>query len=127
MLNKDVSVPRFPHDFEADLRFLSPEEGGRQGPVFQGYPPDMRYDGDTDALWMVRPIFLAADGTIIPGDVPIRGKVSARMYIVVDEMRTTVHRQRLREGIKFFLHEGSHVVAEGVVTKIAALHQDRSR
>lgn len=75
---------------------------------------------------MVWPIFLAEDGTLVPGDIPITGKIRARMYIIVGEMRTTVHRQRLREGVKFFLHEGSHVVAEGTVTRICALHRDRN-
>ena len=125
MLSKNVSIPRISPDFEADLRFLTPEEGGRQGPVYQGYRPDMRYEGDVNELWMIWPVFIEEDGKVIAGDVPLSGRVHAQMYIVVDEMRTTIHRRRLSEGVKFFLHEGSRVVAEGVVTAIDGLHQER--
>jgi translation elongation factor EF-Tu-like GTPase len=125
VLSKEVSVPSYPADFEAELRFLTSEEGGRQGPVYQGYRPDLRYDGDVNELWMIWPVFIDDVGAVIVGDVPLRGKVHAQMYVVVDEMRKTIHRQRLAEGVKFFLHEGPHVVAEGVVTHIVGLHRER--
>jgi len=49
-------MPTRCHDFEARLRFLSPEEGGRKTPVRQGYRADFRYlDDPTGTAWMIHP------------------------------------------------------------------------
>ena len=47
------------------------------------------------------------------------------MRIVVDEMREQLHRARIAPGVRFFCHEGSKRVAEGVVTRITVLFQKR--
>ncbi len=49
-------------DFEAEVRFLTPEEGGRSGqygPVKQGYRCDVHWpDEPPNLLWMIWPSFL---------------------------------------------------------------------
>lgn len=114
-------------DFEARLRFLSAEEGGRQTSwVAQGYRPDFSYEDELDAAFMIWPIFLdehgepLTEGTRVLTDKP----VNARMVIINDELRATEHRQRIKEGVKFFVREGRRIVAEGVVTRILALFDD---
>ncbi len=115
-------------DFEAEVRFLAPEEGGRTGqwgPPSQGYRPDVRYDDDlSDEAWMFLPRFLDEHGHELPQGTPIAQLSRAHFYILNDELRRTVHRRRLREGVYFHICEGSRRVAECRVTKILALHED---
>src|SRR5258708_1192078 len=55
-----------PPDFEAEVRFLIAEEGGRTGrggPVRQGYLCDVHWDDDSsDVVWMIWPAFLDESG-----------------------------------------------------------------
>ena len=117
-----------PPDFEAEVRFLTPEEGGRTGrygPPRQGYRPDIHYDDDpTDGIWTVWPRFLDESGQELPKDTPIPQTSRAHFYIINDELRRTVHRERLREGVRFHICEGAHRVAACRVTKIVSLHED---
>jgi len=59
-------------DFEAEVRFLTTDEGGRQGPAMQRYRPDIHYDDDeADGLWMVWPRFIDDSGQELPKDTVI--------------------------------------------------------
>ena len=41
----------YPKDIEAEITFLTSEEGGKKLPVFSGYRPQFYYDGhDWDAV-----------------------------------------------------------------------------
>lgn len=113
------------HDFEAKLRFLTPEEGGRQNPVMPGYKGDFRYLDDlSGTAWMIWPYeFIMEAGDVVPPETKVSGTICARMYIVVDQYRASEHRKRLSIGTQFQVVEGSHVVAEGIVTKIVGLHE----
>jgi len=73
---------------------------------------------------MVWPRFIDKSGQELPNDTEIPQTSRADFYIVNDEMRRTVHRQRLREGVRFHLSEGRHRVASCRVTKILNLHED---
>jgi hypothetical protein len=42
-----------------------------------------------------------------------------------DKLRMELHRPRIREGARFFCHDGLKRVAEGRVTKILALNEER--
>jgi len=114
------------HDFEAKLRFLTPEEGGRQAPVQNGYRADFRYLDDPPGTgWMIHPReFITKDGDMLPSDTLIIGDVYARMYILTEHYRMTEHRIRIHLGTQFEVVEGNHVVAEGIVTKIVGLNDD---
>jgi hypothetical protein len=115
-------------DFEAEVRFLSPEDGGRTGrygPVRQGYRCDVHWDDDpSDLLWMIWPRFLDETGHELPKGTPVPRLSRAHFYIINDELRRTVHRQCIREGTRFHLSEGHHRVAACFVTKILSLHDD---
>ena len=119
-------MPQRRHDFEARLRFLTPEEGGRQTPVSTGYRGDFRYlDDPPGTLWMIWPNeFITEQGEVLPPEIKVSGTTWARMFIVVDHYRTSLHRTRVQVGTPFQVVEGSHVVAEGVVTKLVGLHDD---
>lgn len=122
-------IRRHPPDFEVTYRFLTAAEGGRQtGPPGQHYRCDWAYDGDDiqkDGIFMIHPEFLTPEGDIFP-EFEIAGKVSnsgrATMWILVPEMRRTVHQRRLSVGTRGYFMEGSRKVAEAAVTRIIALH-----
>jgi hypothetical protein len=115
-------------DFEASIRIYS-HEGGRRAPAFNGIRWDFVYADDppTKTLYMIWPVFFAVEGEALPSDkpLPVGIKLSARMMIVVDEMRDKVHRGRLAPGVRFYCHEGGKRVAEGVVTRITGLFTPR--
>mgnify|MGYP001558373959 CR=1 FL=1 len=112
-------------DFEAEVRFLTADEGGRQGPAMQGYRPDIHYDDDeTDQLWMIWPRFIDDIGQELQKGAVIPSLARAHFYIINTELRSTVHRARLREGVRFHICEGQHRVAACRVTKILSLHED---
>jgi len=117
-----------PPDFEAEVRFLTPEEGGRTGrwgPVRQGYRCDIHWDEDpSDLLWMIWPAFLDESGQELPMGAFIPQISKAHFYIGADKSKRDVYRQWLREGGGFHLSEGAHRVAACRVTKILSLHED---
>ena len=109
-------------DFEAEIRILGPEEGGRNSPPHNFIRWDLGYiDREPDdPIYMIWPNFLDDNGFPIPKGVPIEGNKIARMHILVKEM-LDFHRQRLAVGTEFNCHEGRRIVATGKVTKLLAL------
>jgi hypothetical protein len=116
-------------DFEATIRILTEAEGGRKTSPFNGIRWDFSYaaDDSTDQLYMIWPDFFSQAGDSLPKDqpLPLSTELSARMFIVVDEMREQVHRDRIKPGVEFYCHEGPKRVAIGHVTRITGLHSDR--
>jgi len=104
-------------DFRVKYRFLKPEEGGRKNLSIQGYLPhqgyksDLFYDDDDikqDGIYMVHPEFLDSSLNVITDDSSLVPKSGfADMWILIDETRHTVHRQKATVGRKCFFMEGS--------------------
>lgn len=121
---------RVPDDFEATIRILRENEGGRHSAPFNGIRWDFAYEGDdisTTGIYMIYPDFINDQGESFPTDqpLPIDVPLPARMTVLVDEMRQELHRDRIQAGTRFYCHEGAKRVAEGVVTKITGLHKPR--
>jgi hypothetical protein len=116
-------------DFEATVRIFTAAEGGRRAPPYNGIRWDFAYADDAPAEWlfMIWPDFFGADGRSLPTDqpLPVGVELSARMYVVDDEMRAEMHRGRIAPGVRFYCHEGSRRMAEGVVTRITGLFTPR--
>jgi translation elongation factor EF-Tu-like GTPase len=118
-------MPTRPPDFEAEVRFLTVEEGGRKTAASQGYRPDIHVDDDhSDLLWMIWPRFLDENGAELPDGTEVPQVCRAHFYIVNPELRRTVHRQWLRDGARFHLSEGQRRTAACRVTKILSLNED---
>ena len=119
-----------PDDFEATIRILTEAEGGRKTSPFNGLRWDFSYVADTatDQLYMIWPDFFSPSGDSLPKDqpLPLSTELTARMTVVVDEMREQVHRARIRPGVEFYCHEGPRRVAIGRVTQVTGLHNDRA-
>ncbi len=121
----DFSTVR--NDFEARLRFRSATEGGRQTcRLTQGYRCDFSYKDKLDDIFMIWPVFLDSSGEPLSegAEVFTNKEVNARMVIINDDLRVTLHRERINEGVEFVLRECSRIVADGVVTKIVELPND---
>lgn len=121
---------RIPDDFEATIRILTEAEGGRKTSPFNGIRWDFSYvaNNATDQLYMIWPDFFSPSGDSLSKDQPLPTSIelSARMTVVVDEMREQVHRARIQPGVEFYCHEGPKRVAVGRVTRITGLHNARA-
>jgi translation elongation factor EF-Tu-like GTPase len=109
------------YSFKARITFLSPEEGGRKTPCGQGYRPGFKYEDDPNHAWMIFPRFLDESGAEVPDGALVPKESDALMFILDDELRKTVHQERIKPGVRFFLMEGPRIVAKGVVTAILDL------
>jgi translation elongation factor EF-Tu-like GTPase len=116
-------------DFEASIRILRFDEGGRKSPPFNGIRWDFNYANEQPSvgLYMIWPDFIDAAGNSVASDspLPIDTALNARMTVLIDEMRAQVHRSRIAVGTKFYCCEGPKRVAEGHVTRITGLLLDR--
>ena len=108
-------------DFEVEVRFLTPEEGGRKTAAHQGYRPDMVFVGEPHT-WMIWPEFLREDGSPyeLHEPVPLDATARANMYVCYDELRALV-RPFVYVGRKVHMVEGTYPVAVGEVTALKNL------
>jgi hypothetical protein len=117
-----------PPDFEADVRFLTPEEGGRTGrwgPVRQAYRCDVHWDDDpSDVIWMIWPMFLDENGQELPTGAVVPQVSRSHFYIFSEATRPMIYQQWLREDARFHLTEGRHRVAACTVTKVLGSPHD---
>jgi hypothetical protein len=118
-------------DFEAAIRIYTQEQGGRKSPAYNGIRWDFAYADDPPAkdLFMIHPDFYDERGDSLSSDKPLSTdtELPARMVILNEETRQQVHRLRIREGTRFYCHEGPHRVAEGRITRITGLFSERPR
>jgi translation elongation factor EF-Tu-like GTPase len=103
----------YPRDVEAQIVFLSTEEGGKRNPVKTGYRCQFRYDGQD---WFGLQTFPGKE-QVYPGET-----VNAYVTFLSPED----HKGKLLVGKAFQLVEGSHIVANGVVTRIIELETRKS-
>ena len=76
---------------------------------------------------MIWPDFVDESDSSLPQDqpLPVGVNLKACMFVAVDEMREKQHRAHIEVGLKFYCHEGNRRVAEGIVTKITGLFDER--
>ncbi len=91
------------HRFNAQVLFLTKEEGGRHTPLFTGYRPQF-YFRTTDVTGVLN--LPSGVEMVMPGD---------NMDNLEVEMITPV---AMEEGLRFAIREGGRTVGAGVVTKI---------
>ncbi len=97
-------------DIEAEITFLTTEEGGRLGVAFSGYRPQFYYDGhDWDAMQN----YIDVD-EVYPGQT-----VKAHLCFVNPQH----HVGKLYVGKEFLIREGQRIVGRGKVTKILDLEK----
>ena len=115
-------------DFEARIRILTTEEGGKYRWTYNGIRWDFRYAFDPKKLvyWMLYPDFYDANGSSFPPDYPVPAGewLYARMYCFSLTGRE-LHQELIRPGTSFYCVEGNRIVAEGTVTRITGLFEAR--
>jgi translation elongation factor EF-Tu-like GTPase len=103
-----------PRDVEADIYFLTTEEGGRKGPAYTDYRPQFYYDGhDWDA-----PHEYPDVEQVNPGD-------TVRAYLAF--LSPHEHLGKLYVGKEFLIREGARTVGRGKITKILELEDSAKR
>jgi translation elongation factor EF-Tu-like GTPase len=131
LIDTELSAMPVPDDFEAVICILRSDEGGRKTPARNGIRWDFNYaeEAPSENLYMIWPDFVDENGISLRKDMnlPLGVGLRARMTIVVDEMRHRVHRARIKVGTRFYCCEGPRRVAEGQVTKITGLFDDRAK
>jgi translation elongation factor EF-Tu-like GTPase len=101
-------------DIEAQITYLTTQEGGKKNPAFTGYTPQFHYEGrDWDAVHRYPDVEL-----VMPGQ-------TARVYLTF--VSPQCHIGRLHPGKEFLIREGPHTVAKGHVTKILNLEASAKR
>lgn len=104
----------FPPDIEAEIRFLTTEEGGRNTPVRSGYRPQFYYDRhDWDAHQEYPDV-----EWVHPGE-------TARTLLRF--LSPDAHLGRVQVGMEFEVREGARVVGRGRVTEILNLAESAER
>lgn len=95
-------------DVEAEVTYLTTEQGGRKKPAFSGYRPQFVYDGrHWDAIHLY------------PGkDYVLLGETAS---VYLSFMSPHCHVGRLYPGKEFSICEGPRVVANGRITRIINL------
>jgi translation elongation factor EF-Tu-like GTPase len=113
--------PEAKWDFEGEVRWLAPEEGGRSNPVLWGYRPSINFPlyDQQEGDWMIFPIhFCGPSGENLNPQEPLPERVIARFSALNRPQFENLHKIRLEVGHPFFVREGSRNVGEGVITKV---------
>ena len=122
-------IHRIPDDFEAMIRILPAAEGGRSTAAFNGIRWDFAYADNEPSgeLYAIYPDFYDEHGNSMLTDqaLSVGVEMPARIVVLFDEMREKAHRSRIREGVRFYCREGAMRVAEGRVTNITGLFNER--
>jgi hypothetical protein len=118
-----------PQDFNVTYRFYSVEEGGRSILPAQGYRCDFSYQGDdieVTGIYMIHPEFEDNEGNLIlDNSISVNKIGTARMWILIPEMREEAHKHRIKVGTKGYFMEGPRRVGEVEVIKIVGLHSNK--
>ena len=103
-----------PKDIEAEIYFLTAEEGGRSTPAFTGYRPQFFYNNqDWDASHIYPDVEVANPGETV------------RAYLGF--LSPKEHLGEVHVGMEFFIREGARTVGKGVVTRIIELENSANR
>ena len=104
----------YPPDIEAEITFVSTDQGGRSKPAFSGYRPQFYYDAQD---WDADQEYPDVDA-VLPGQT-----VRALLRFLSPD----AHIGRVHPGMEFQAREGARVVAHGRVTKILHLPESAER
>src|SRR5438874_2276300 len=99
------------HEIEAEIRYLTAEEGGRRTSVSSGYRGQFFYGGDDYDGFQYFPDL--PDGVMVEHGTPVRALIRFRQ-----EMWDDVHSKKITVGMPFQIREGNRTVGRGIVTKM---------
>ena len=110
-------------DFRVRYRWLP--QGQRP---FQHIRCDFAYEGDgpEDSIYMIWPEFEDAAGRPLPAGRAVPEQGTATMWILNDELRDQIHRQRIKRGVRGYFVVGTQRIAEVEVTDVLGLAPKRA-
>ena len=108
------------HHFEATIWILPSERSGRKTAFHNGVRWQFRYENQPaeESSYLIYPDFVDETGRSLSPDMPLtEGEpLTARMTILSDELRLSVHLNRIRPGTPFFGYDIWRPIAKGIVT-----------
>lgn len=99
------------HEIEAEIRYLTTEEGGRRNGVLSGYRGQFYYDGGDYDGGQFFPE--QSDEEMVELGITVYALIrfpQSRWY--------EVHSKRITVGMEFEIHEGAKVVGRGTVKRV---------
>ncbi len=119
MVERKAMYTREP-DFEAKIRLLTKQEGGRNSLPFQGYRSNFIYEGeDPHIQYSIWPEFLDANKMPIPiKEFITSNECFANFYIFDKITKESIHRGKIIVGVKFNMMEGARIIGKGTVTQV---------
>lgn len=113
-------------DFVVSYRLYSPSEGGRKV-TYQHLRCDFMYEGDDpvkDGIFMIHPEFIDQDGCPLGEELPVPLEGKATMWVLVPEMRASIHCSRITVGTRGHFMEGPRKIGDVTVERIVALREN---
>lgn len=113
-----------PGHFEAKIRILTTEEGGRERPCYNGIRWDviLAENNTENFTFMIWPDFFDENGDSLEKDIVLEGVLNARMCSLYPEVHFGEgYFDGLKVGSEFFCVEGRTKAAKGVVTKLTGI------
>ena len=105
------------HCVEATVRYLTTQEGGRRGPVGNGYRGQFHYQEDPHNPRDGFQYF--PEDALEQGVIPLGKTVQAFIMFPKDRW-DAFHSQRIRVGTPFQIQEGLRIVGRGQITRTEA-------
>ena len=99
------------HEIEAEIRYLTTEEGGRKNGVLSGYRGQFHYDGNNYDGFQFFPD--QSEGEMVELGITVNALVR-----FPQSHWNEVHSKRITAGMKFEIHEGAKVVGRGTVKRV---------
>tara|TARA_R100001132_G_C3275839_1_gene100041 strand:- start:9651 stop:9971 length:321 start_codon:yes stop_codon:yes gene_type:complete len=99
------------HEIEAEIRYLTTEEGGRRNGVFNGYRGQFYYDGDDHDGGQFFPN--QSEGEMVELGITVNALVR-----FPQSRWDEVHSKRITVGMEFEIHEGAKMVGHGIVKRL---------
>lgn len=85
------------------------------------------YEGDdpsTDGIYMIHPQFLDKHGQPLDNGLPVPLEGKASMWILIPEMRASIHQSRIKLETRGHFMEGWRKIGDVAVDSIVGLHEN---
>ena len=102
-----MAIPVRTPDIEAEIRFLTAQEGGRSTPCLSGYRPN--HDFGLNGMLNDATHQYIGKESVAPGETAL-----AHIWFLVPDYQLGM----LYEGFKFTVQEGNRIVGYGFITKV---------
>jgi hypothetical protein len=114
-------------DFRVKYKWIESERAEIRQSPFQFMRCDFAYEGDDvtqSGVYMILPEFENAEGKSPGKDELIPAEGVASMWIMNEELRKTIHRERIQPGVQGYFMVGRICIAKVEVIELVELAQE---